>query len=111
MAQEICKESGFLLALSGETLPLGCVLATCDLVDVLPTEARICLPGVFDDYPELNSEQERAFGNYHEGRWAWVLGNVRRLGDPIPAKGALSLWEWPEAQRAETPVQRETEKS
>ena len=38
--------------------------------------------------------QELAFGNYTPGRYAWILEGVKPLADPIPAKGALSLWEW-----------------
>ena len=76
--------------------PLGMVVATCNLVDILPTETVGCLPGVFDDYPELDNPDERAFGDYTAGRWAWVLEDVVLLPKPIPAKGALSLWEWAE---------------
>ena len=74
--------------------PLGMVIATCKLVDCLPVEATGCLPGVFDDYPELDNSQERAFGDYSEGRWGWVLEGITPLPQPVPAKGALSLWNW-----------------
>lgn len=77
-----------------KTLPLGCVVATCLLSDILPTEPRGCLPGIFDDYPEFDTEQEQAFGNYEPGRWAWLLADIKALSEPVPAKGALSLWEW-----------------
>lgn len=93
---------------SSKQLPVGMVIATCELVDILPTEARGCLSGVFEDYPEFDTEQERAFGDYSPNRFGWVFENVRAFDIPIPAKGALSLWDWSEAQRAETPVQRET---
>lgn len=75
-------------------LPRGSIVATCQLVDVLPTVSVGCLSGVFEDWPDLDTEQERAFGNYDPGRFAWVLENVEMLGDPIAAKGALGLWEW-----------------
>lgn len=39
------------------------------------------------------TEQERAFGDYTPGRYAWLLGNIRPMV-PVPAKGALGLWEW-----------------
>jgi hypothetical protein len=38
------------------------------------------------------SDQEWAFGDYSPGRFAWELRNVRRLPEPILARGALSLW-------------------
>jgi activating signal cointegrator 1 len=40
------------------------------------------------------SVQERAFGDFSDGRWAWELADVRRLADPIHVRGALGLWEW-----------------
>ena len=44
--------------------------------------------------PMTLTEEERAFGNYQSGRYAWVLDNVRILAAPVPARGALGLWEW-----------------
>jgi hypothetical protein len=79
---------------SPDGYPTGVVLATCDLVDCLPTEATCCIPGVFDDFPELNTPLEREFGDYSAGRYGWVLENVRQLQVPVPAKGSLGLWEW-----------------
>ena len=72
----------------------GSVVATCNLVECLPMQASGCLPGIFDDCPELDTPEERAFGDYSAGRWAWILEEVKSLDHPIPAKGALGLWEW-----------------
>ena len=74
--------------------PLGMVIATCRLVDCLPTEAYRCMPGVFEEYHELDTPQEQAFGDYSPNRFAWVLEGIVALPEPIPAKGALGLWEW-----------------
>ena len=65
-------------------LPRASVLAVCQLVDCLRVE----------QLPSLPDEPERSFGDYSAGRWIWQLANVRRLAVPIPARGALSLWEW-----------------
>ena len=77
-------------------LPLGAVIATANLVD--------CRRIAWDVYPRLAfldartlSKQEVAFGNYETGRYAWVLADVKLLPEPIPAKGALGLWEWKSA--------------
>jgi hypothetical protein len=75
-----------------EDLPLGGVVAIAELVDCLPTEARICLPGVFDDYPDLDTPKERAFGDFTPGRYGWVLENVRRVDPMIPLVGRQGLW-------------------
>ena len=70
--------------------PLGAVLATCRLIDCVPTER---MAGIW--WRSL-TKQERAFGDYDPGRYAWILDNVQQLAQPIPAKGALGLWEWKE---------------
>jgi len=64
--------------------PLGAVVATCDLVNVVRIYADTNIPGK----PEL------MFGDYSVGRYMWFLENVVALPEPIAAKGALSLWEW-----------------
>jgi len=73
--------------------PLGAVLATCQLVACVHVET---LTNTTKREIYLTA-QERAFGNYDPGRYAWVLDNVQQLAQPIPAKGALGLWEWKEA--------------
>ena len=109
-AQRMCEAEIFRHALvsGGEavaepsiSLPRGSILCYCTLLDCLPMEAFRCLPGVFDDYPELDTPQERAFGDFDvldssngRRRYAWVLESVLPLAIPIPAKGALGLWEW-----------------
>lgn len=81
-------------------IPLGCIVAICKLVDCLPMEPHVCLPGIFDEYPKLNTSIERAFGNYevidsknHRRRWAFVLEDVKPIEPPIRATGCLGLWE------------------
>lgn len=77
-------------------LPFGKIIGVCELSDCLPTESRLGLPGVFDDYPELDTEiethpgahqkMERSFGNYSPGRYGFVLRAPRQLHSPIPFK-------------------------
>ena len=79
-------------------LPRGMIIATCELVHVVKIDEAISFPacsgiGWNKRLWQLN-KQERAFGDYSVGRYAWLLENVVRLPEPIPAKGALSLWEW-----------------
>jgi hypothetical protein len=87
-------------------LPLGAIVATgylfaCRLVVRGQTHYTI-------DDPHLHAsetlrkeglwlpppEPELSFGDYTPGRYAWILTNVKALPEPIPAKGALGLWEW-----------------
>jgi hypothetical protein len=93
----LCLEDPFWVALGKEwcafgrqyfnpasKLPLGAVLATCRL-----TACTLIKPA----FTEMLSDQELAFGNYDGGRFAWILEDVTPLAVPIPAKGALGLWE------------------
>lgn len=97
-------------------LPLGAVVATCQLVDVVPitgsghgypdgAQSRV------GEYPhdgplvhqqgglwltgpiELTGgapthiESERPFGDFTAGRFAWLLADIEPLEKPVPAKG------------------------
>ena len=81
----------FLKALRGiGILPLGAIVATCDLVDCIK---------MTPEFIKLIKSPELDFGDYAVGRCAWILENIKPLEKPIPASGALSLWEW-EAEHA-----------
>ena len=104
-----------------EQPPLGCVVAVADLVDcqrmvapctcdedpqicqnpesstASPTGLESCGSCTEDLEPgEISvasvSEAERLCGYWHPGRWAYRLENVRRLAEPIPARGKQGLW-------------------
>ena len=76
--------------------PLGYILATCRLVNVLPTEVVDNENNVWGvSLPPL-SAQEKAFGDYSPGRYAWILEEVKELENPVLARGSLGLWEWSE---------------
>lgn len=66
--------------------PRGKIIAVGTLSACWPTESEICIPGVFDEHPELTTEQERAFGDYSPCRYGLVFENVILLHDPIPFK-------------------------
>ena len=78
----------------------GAVVAICDLIDIVPTDELLLGSRMTIEIPtgetyqwELTS-QEYAFGDYGPHRFGWLLANLRCLPAPIPAKGALGLWEW-----------------
>jgi hypothetical protein len=64
-------------------LPLGCIVALVWLDDV----QRIA-----PDFPA--DSVERAFGNFAPGRYAWTFSQCYRLTEPLPARGALGIWDW-----------------
>jgi len=96
-------------------LPLGAVVATCTLADVVPivglagcrNEAyHLCLPPggallhspLHEPWPDGNTEHvcddQLPFGDFAPGRFAWLLTDIEPLPEPVPAKGRQGLWEW-----------------
>jgi hypothetical protein len=37
---------------------------------------------------------EIEFGDYSDGRYAWLTEYVRPIDHPVPVKGSIGLWEW-----------------
>lgn len=64
--------------------PLGAVVAIARLAEIRPAL----------EVAQEISPLERLYGDYSPGRFAWILEDVQALPEPIPAKGALGLWEW-----------------
>lgn len=95
---EACREDSIRNVLNehgytADTLPTGAILATAKL--------NRCLKSVdtWTDGYELENKEliyypEYEFGDFTPGRYAWEMSDVRRLPDPIPAKGQQGLWNW-----------------
>lgn len=95
--QRLCWRDPFAEVLIGggfdraEQLPRGSIVAVARLAHVLPTS-------VFDNPWQLSfkvSGAEYAFGDFSDGRYGWVLQDVRPLTTPVPCKGSLGLWAVP----------------
>lgn len=88
--RRVLLEGGYRLG-EDHNLPLGAVVATAYLVTCIRLDGDATVRDVL-----LLSEarHERDFGDYSVGRYAWVLRDVAALPEPIPARGALGLWEW-----------------
>ncbi len=96
LTQELCTGEPFLRYLKHipdydgpQSLPRGVVLATCNLLTVLPMPTCMVVP-----------EPEASFGIYAPGRYAWYLADAWRLPEPIPARGRLGLWTWTQPDEA-----------
>ena len=76
-----------------DNLPIGCIIATCDLTGCWKIETPL---NRFDI-----SDQERAFGDYTPNRYMWILDDIERILPPIPAKGNRRLWDWEEEYETE----------
>jgi len=72
-----------------EELPLGAIIGKCFLREIRTT--TVMLSG-----REL-STQDKNFGDFSWGRWAWILSDFEEFAKPISAKGSLGIWEFTES--------------
>lgn len=78
--REVLSRAGF--QIPGQ-LPRGCILAVGRLVAVVRTEHIVA----------SISKDERAFGDYTPGRYAWHIDDVRLLARPLRTRGRPGLWD------------------
>lgn len=71
-------------------LPFGAIVGSVVLKDIVPVEV-LQLPE--NELATLTLE-EKAFGDYTKGRYAWLLQNPVPLSKPIPINGSLGLWNY-----------------
>lgn len=69
---------------ASQIAPLGMALGSVELMEVFPTE-------LLDK--RLLSKQERSFGDFSKGRYAWMLCNPVMFAEPIPCTGHQRLRE------------------
>lgn len=68
----------------------GCVLGVANLFDVWNTSNTWN-----KSEPSPRETNERHFGNYQPGRFAWLTKDMRRLGSPVPVTGRQGLFNLP----------------
>ncbi len=71
-------------------LPFGAIIGEARLADVL----RIEETGLPPEHLARLTLEERAFGDYGAGRYAWMLEGAVAWAEIIPARGHLGLWEF-----------------
>lgn len=111
--REICEEFAEHLGSKWPILPLGAVVATCTLADVVPImdglgTADGQLPRVANvvaegrglrlmrpfTYPSEDITDQLPFGDFTPGRYAWLLTDVQPIDPPVPVKGRQGMWDW-----------------
>ena len=83
-----------------QCLPFGCILGVADLVECWRTFDGVMIGGK-NHTLHLPEGNEREFGDFSTGRYAWQLENVRRFTTPIRYRGAQGLFEVPDHVVAE----------
>jgi activating signal cointegrator 1 len=70
-----------------DPMPLGAIVCTVDLWDVLPSEMLVAR-GL--------SDLEQMYGNYAPGRFGWLTRDVFALPEPIPYVGKQGFFNVPD---------------
>lgn len=85
---ELCRDSEhfrkYIPDHTNGILVQGAIIGKVTLIDIVKTET----------IRESLSVEERAFGDYRDGRYAWKCEGAILLPEPIPAKGKLSIWDF-----------------
>ena len=68
-----------------DPLERGAVVAVCRLIACEPAESVRDTITAGDAY----------FGGYDAGRYAWALGHIQALSEPVPCRGFQKLWNPP----------------
>ena len=100
-AKETCDEPEFARALGGLTaaqLPLSVGVCVVRVLGCIRTT----------DLHKAEYVDELEFGDYSEGRFAWLTEYVRPLRNIGPVRGSIGLWNWAasDQERAEDALAR-----
>ncbi len=75
-------------------LPFGAIIGKVTLTDIIRIKTG-ALSYATDEMLNNLTLEEKAFGDYTEGRYAWILEEAQEFKKPVPAKGMLTLWDTP----------------
>jgi hypothetical protein len=74
-------------------LPFGYIIGKVTLVDVIRVGTGM-LTHTNDELMNKLTMEEKAFGDYTPGRFAWLLEHPVAFKRPVGARGSLTLWEF-----------------
>jgi len=96
--RQLCQEDPFNQFITNvDDLPRGAIIGMANLKGTGPTE-RFKSLGTTELIHIPNIVQELAFGDYRPNRYGWYCEDAVQFKTPIPCKGALSLWDFPDDQ-------------
>lgn len=72
-------------------LPFGAIIGQVELVNVIRTEAL----GMSDEHINKLTIEEKAFGDYESGRYAWILEEAVMFEQAFYCRGSVSVWNCP----------------
>ena len=73
-----------------DALPFGAIIGQVQLDEIVPVELLF----YSDAQLATLTLEEKAFGDYTKGRYAWLLSEPVLFDEPIPVKGGLGIWKY-----------------
>ncbi|RYZ30881.1 MAG: ASCH domain-containing protein [Chitinophagaceae bacterium] len=71
-----------------DALPFGAIVGEVQVEEIVPVETLF----YSDAKLAALTLEEKAFGDYSSGRYAWLLSEPIMFDEPIPVKGGLGVW-------------------
>ncbi len=87
------ENAEFMGLVTEKALNFGNIICKCNLVDC------IYMTKEYVEDMKKDNHQEYICGKYEEGRYAWILEDIKPLDNPIKAKGHLSIWNYEENEK------------
>ena len=75
-----------------QMMPLGAVVATAVIDEVRLIDDPDIVPSFL--YALRIPRTELVFGDFRQGRYMWLLRNVKPIDPPMAASGRQGFWEW-----------------
>lgn len=69
-----------------EELEYGCIICEAEIVDCIYIDKKYAEKVKDENY------ENYLCGDYTEGRYAWILNNIKKIEEPIKIDGQLGLW-------------------
>ncbi len=85
-----CDQPVFKKYLENIELPFGSIIGEVTLESIV----QITDLAMNDDMIGQLTLEEKIFGDYTTGRYAWMLKNAIPLTQPVPARGLPGLWQF-----------------
>lgn len=90
ISKEVKANTKLMNLLNNEKTSEGYIICSCNLTDVIKMTKEYI--------EEIKTKEPNNYitGLYEEGRYAWILEDIKPLETLILAKGKLSIWEYEE---------------
>ena len=85
-------------------LPTGKIIGKVTITDTKRTSDKV-ENYIASEWVNQLSDKELAFGDFSPNRYGWLLEDAKSFDEPIPCKGALSLWDLPKELEVEVLTQ------